>query len=123
MNDEVKKIAKAVLISTDGEVTDIELDISTNSGLESFQTIVGGPIEMVRTPEFFSEDTVAILHEEGKLEDLPVNLTATLLLASVLFADDHIVGPLILTGVGGDGETVDCSVTANEVKARLIAAV
>lgn len=60
--------------------------------LETYQTLVGGYIEVVRRP-FFPGDVIAIVDEEGVLKNRPANVLlpdGTLLAGTVVF----VGGPL-----------------------------
>lgn len=72
-----------------------------NNSLDSLQEIVGGPIETV-TP---TSDLCIICNEDGKLKNLPYNIT--------MFGIDF-VGTLILVGVDGD-EFADVPITLGRV--------
>lgn len=68
--------------------------------LETFQKLVGGPIETVTIPG----DVILIVNEEGKLRDLPHNFNFGL---PPFY--DHVVGTAVL--VGRDGEDFgDCPI-------------
>ena len=75
-----------VIIKEPGK-SSVEKTISNS--LESLQEIVGGPIETVT----LASDLCIICNEEGKLKNLPYNIT--------IFGVDF-VGTLILVGVNKD---------------------
>ena len=60
--------------------------------LEELQRFVCGYIEVVT----LSDGRLLIINEEGKIENLPYNVEATMLVADVLFPGDYIVGPAVL---------------------------
>ena len=89
---------KALRISTVGDIEVIDIE----NKLEVLQDLVGGYIDY----NSLSQDGVdMILNEEGKILDLDYNLKATLLYrATHLYADDYIVGDVIIVGTDNYGE-------------------
>lgn len=81
-----------VIITTDGKLTPYNLPDGEKSALESLQGIVGGYIQVLP----LSDGQILVINEEGKLEGLEINLTATQLAKDVLAEDDFIVGDCIL---------------------------
>ena len=65
------------------------IDISFENNLTAFQEAVGGPIECIR----LSNREVLICHEEGRLLDLPYNIT---------IGSEPIVGPVVVAGIRDD---------------------
>ena len=63
---------KAIVITTDNEISIRDLVLKNDSMLESLQQIVGGYIETVR-PIRLRGDLLMIVNEEGLLQNLPVN--------------------------------------------------
>ena len=89
---------KVLVITTKGEYEEKEI----NNNLKTLQDIVGGYIEY----SSLSQDGIdMILNEEGKIMDLDYNLKATLLYrATHLYADDYIVGDVVIVGTNNQGE-------------------
>ena len=110
----------AYVILPSGEVT-----VKAIKGLNSYQAIVGGPIEYVPFPTVLQDEATkkvarvqvsCYVNEEGKIHNLPINRKATELVATVLFPDDFISGPMILTGIDTEtGEDVDCPIGIKEI--------
>jgi hypothetical protein len=100
---------KAIIIHTDGRTTKEEF--SSTIPLEKFQGWVGGSIELVPYfTKFEGEACVAFCNEEGKLEGLPVNITATFAWARSLrrpvnALGDVLNGPVVI--VTGDAEFME----------------
>lgn len=63
---------KAIVITTDNEISIRDLEVKNDSMLEALQQIVGGYIETVR-PIRLRGDLLMIVNEEGLLQNLPVN--------------------------------------------------
>lgn len=59
-----------ILIKSDGTYSDVEIDGS----LKSYQSLVNGYIETVRTKV---SELLLLIDEEGKLKHLPINRTAS----------------------------------------------
>ncbi len=73
--------------------------------LQALQQLVGGYIEAVS-----GDDWTLYLNEEGKLQGLPVNRTATLFLNELIpgFAQrDVLVGTVVFVGADGRGGSAD----------------
>lgn len=81
----------AVTIGTDGSITEFVLDDA--NGLEQLQALVGGWLEGVDLGDAFM-----YVNEEGKIDGLPVNASATLLFHAVHGPHDIIVGNVVLVG-------------------------
>lgn len=60
--------------------------------LEELQRFVCGYMEVVT----LSDGRLLVLNEEGKIDGLPYNVEATLLVADVLLPGDYIAGPAVL---------------------------
>ena len=81
---------KSKILKSSGEQLEVTPKGKTFT-LAEMQEIVGGNIEMV----FLPNHMVMVVNEEGKLFNLPLNATATLLMNR--FSDDFIVGNVLLT--------------------------
>lgn len=83
-------------------------------GYRDFQRVLGGPIELVGTPW---QGVIGYANELGKVVGaLAINHLASRLLADNLSADDHIVGPLILSGLDPEtGNEIDCPLDVEDV--------
>ena len=60
--------------------------------LQELQHLVGGDIECV----FLSGSEILVINEEGKLQGLPYNRSATQRVADRLVPGDYIAGPAVL---------------------------
>lgn len=100
----------ALLIPADDASPVREVEVG---GLADLQALVGGFIESV--PYAGRVDVVPYFNEEGKLLGLPVNARATRLLDLSLFAFDHVVGEVVLTGF--NPETGDMVALPDDVAA------
>ena len=78
--------------------------------LKTFQDIVGGNIEVV---ELTSRHAL-IVNEEGKLQGLPLNRKATMLLRKLRKTTDYIVGDAFIVRKDEEGFT-DVSVDSMDV--------
>lgn len=90
---------EAVVVQPDGEVSKALVN-----GLQSYQQVVGGYIEGVFGPDF-----VMYVNEEGLLKGLPYNESASLFASRAFNHPVHLVGPVVIVGVG-DSEGNDTSV-------------
>lgn len=81
---------KSKILKSNGDVVEIA-PMGKHFSLAEMQEIVGGNIEMV----FLANHTVMVVNEEGKLFNLPLNATATLLMNR--FSDDFVVGNVLIT--------------------------
>ncbi len=93
----MKKPIEVAVIHPDGRVEKKSLV----ADLEPLQKEVGGYIQQLK----LAPGIWAWVHEEGKLEGLPVNPKATAFCHVVgpnIAADDYIVGPMVVTGPGGN---------------------
>lgn len=100
----------ARLIKTNGAAFDVFPNNGKIFTLEELQGFVGGYIEFVRLDgaandkEGLLKNKVMCLNEEGKLEGLPENKTATLIAEGCLFDDDYIAGDALLMSPSEIGE-------------------
>lgn len=96
---------KAIRIDVDGSLHPLG-----SLSLETLQKSVGGWVQAI---ESNSGDITFWCNEEGKLEQLPVNTTATLMLYDknpAFKGHDFLVGPVVITGgVDEDGNTLPIS--------------
>lgn len=97
---------KAVYINTDNETYLASLD--PNDMLSGLQQAVEGFIEAVS----LTDNITMWINEEGKLNDLPVNVIATLFYHAAHGPHDIIMGNVILTGgPDEDGNTTELDMT------------
>ena len=91
---------KALLIGTDGTLTEVEI-----AGLADMQRAVGGRIEAV----YLHYGAVGFIDEEGKLKEKAGNLTATIgaQSAQAIMPDDVIAGDMLVLGDDGYGDNAD----------------
>jgi hypothetical protein len=80
---------RAVIVETNGTFRDTEID----SGLDTFQGIVGGYIEGV-----FGNVAMMYVNEEGLLLRLPPNPLATLFAQEILKRDVVLYGTALILG-------------------------
>jgi hypothetical protein len=81
---------------------------ATIDGYEDLSAAVGGFLQALGYPG--RADAVAYINEEGKLEGLPYNLRATVLLmtpAMGYMSGDYIAGDAVLVGANPMGEDLD----------------
>lgn len=76
----------ATLIRSNGEVSDVT-PAGGKFSLKTLQAYVGGYIEMIP----FSEDKILVCNEEGLLNNLPYNLSASLMAGRALMGDIVII--------------------------------
>ena len=81
----------STIIKTNGEVVNVEPKNGTDFKLAELQKIVGGYIEVV----YLSDTQIMIVNEEGKLNDLDFNSSATLAVR-MAGIDDVIVGDVLV---------------------------
>lgn len=83
------------LYGVDGSVQRFTLPESDSRALEQMQKMVGGYIELV-PPSLLDQTMVegrhVFVNERGRLEELPLNLKASLMLGSA----ELLVGPVLL---------------------------
>jgi hypothetical protein len=103
---------KAIQITTDGTLTELDLDAPEGS-LKVLQTAVGGYVQAID----LNPNVTMWVNEEGKLDGLPLNFHGTMFwAASYGFGTDQIVGDIVLTGgVDDEGDTLGLSPEAEEV--------
>lgn len=95
---------KAILLDVEGKVSTLDLD-SANS-LKTLQRAVGGWVQAV---DFSTELTIWV-NEEGKLNNLPINVEATKIWAHFFGNTDYIAGNAVFTGgTDENGETLAIS--------------
>jgi hypothetical protein len=82
----------ATLIKTDGTRKPMAPANGKHFDLKELQQAVGGYIEI----RYWGE-MVAVMNEDGKMQGLPVNPTATLLGRGFLHNGDEVVGDIVLT--------------------------
>lgn len=105
---------KALLISADGETTD--LDVPESGHLGWLQGHVGGYIEFVDLGLAGS----LVVNEEGKLHGLPRNRLATWLASPRLWGGDYIAGAAVLVGpVDDNGDFTSAPFETVEVAKRM----
>jgi hypothetical protein len=83
---------KSKILKTNGEQIEVAPKAKYFS-LSEMQEIVGGNIEMV----FLKNNLIMVVNEEGKLDNLPLNATATLLMMNSSKSADFIVGNVLVT--------------------------
>lgn len=86
-----------LLIKPDGTAEPVKPAEGKSFTLKELQGFVGGYIELVRV-EIEGYPFVAFINEEGKMNDLPLNVIATRI--SGLFPHDVIVGNMIVCDEG-----------------------
>lgn len=92
-----------IIITALGNMARVQVD-----GLADMQRIVGGYIEAVDV-EIAGQTCTIYVNEEGKLESLPKNDTATAVAVpgKHIFAGDYIAGDvLVIGGVDDEGESL-----------------
>lgn len=77
-------------IKTNGETIDVQPKNGTDYSLEELQGFVGGYIEIIG----HGKDGLMVVNEEGKLDGLPLNTTASLM------AGQTIVGNVLVCESG-----------------------
>ena len=82
----------ATLIKADGRECGLHPQNGSTFTLEELQNAVGGYIEIVEIDKEFD----MVVNEEGKLQLLPLNETATRLYQRARYTDDVIVGNVLL---------------------------
>ena len=91
---------KGLLIKADGVC-----EVFNYENLKSLQNAVGGYIEAISC-----DNLSFFLNEEGKLNNLPMNPLATLLVKHRIGQYDYIAGDVVVLGdVDEDGETLGLS--------------
>jgi len=85
---------KALVIPTEGEPREVEIPEGYPGHLDGLQAAVGGWIEYVPT----QLDVTLYCNEEGKIEGLPPNRTATALFGTMLMQHDYLAGDVVIIG-------------------------
>lgn len=104
--------------------------IPAEKSLEYFQGVVGGLIQYLPFPV---EGVDAFVNDEGKflgwqnlageyVEGLPYNETATVIMsnAGLLFPNDWIAGPMVLSACNDEGETVGLTESQKQAIRELV---
>jgi len=92
----------AITINTEGEVKEVQLS-NGDDNLAQLQEAVGGLVQAID----LTPNLTLWCNEEGKLHNLPINFSATLLWEKYFGQTDVILGNVILTGgTGKEGETL-----------------
>ena len=95
---------KAILLDVEGKVSTLDLDFMDS--LRILQRAVGGWVQAVD----FRDDLTIWVNEEGKLNNLPINVEATKIWAHFYGNTDFIVGNAVFTGgTDENGETMAIS--------------
>ena len=84
----------AMIIKTDGQVISVQPKNGKDFTLKELKAIVGGYIEIIRM-----NDKYMVVNEEGKLERLPYNSTATGFYWANVGRNDYIVGDVLVCGM------------------------
>lgn len=107
----------AVIIHTDNHVETINLP----NGYQAIQSVVGGFFEAVTSS---TGKTTFWVNEEGKLNSLPMNPVATVLLWELepsFKGRDFLMGTVLITGgVDEDGETLGVGAEGMSAVERLV---
>lgn len=104
-------VISAVVVETDGTVKKVEIE---NSDLKAYQSIVGGYIEGVFGPE-----ATLYVNEEGLIQSLPFNRSATMFANRFIAGGHALFGPALIVG-SADGEGNDTHVHENVVSYYLL---
>ena len=89
-----------LVIGTDGSVSRYEISDEIKKWFDEVKRIAG--IRYAESIYPMTSEFPAIIDEDGKLLDLPVNKMATNMCSSVLFSDDYISGNLAFLHFDGD---------------------
>ena len=84
----------STVINTDGLHKNVEPSNGEDFSLEELRRFVGGHIEIVR----LSKSQVMVVNEEGKVNDLPYNQYATMLV-NIAGIRDVIVGNVLVCDI------------------------
>lgn len=84
---------QAFLYKSDGEIVPVLPKNGISFTLKELRGFVKGYIQVIA----LNDGRIMILNEEGKLDSLKVNDTATNLAKDILFKDDYIVGDVLVT--------------------------
>jgi len=97
---------KVIRIDVDGKISGLQIPDT----LEAMQEQVGGYIEMIilSQPNNLNGNCslVGYVNEEGKPKNLPFNPLATKLCLDRLFFGDYINGPMIISAMDDQGNSV-----------------
>lgn len=105
---------KAIIITTVGEVSQIDL---TTDALNKLQSAVGGLVQAID----INPKLTMWCNEEGKMIKLPCNPFGQALWQEVFGRTDYIVGDIVLTGgADNEGKTMGLSVKTMDKIGRLI---
>lgn len=85
--------SQAYLYKTSGEIVPVLPINGTSFTLGELSSFVNGYVQIVT----LKDGRLMVMNEEGKLDGLKQNDTATNLAKSVLFNGDHIVGDVLVT--------------------------
>ena len=81
----------ATLITPNGKSTNVT-PANNKFNYKELNKLVGGYIEIIR----LNEDLVMVINEEGKLQNLPYNATATMYYQNYVSPYDCIVGNAVI---------------------------
>jgi hypothetical protein len=84
---------QAFLYKSDGEIVPVLPKNGISFTLKELRGFVNGFIQVIS----LNDGRLMILNEEGKLDSLKVNDTATNLAKDILFNGDYIVGDVLVT--------------------------
>jgi len=92
-------VNRSIVIKSTGEV--IRKDLEKLPTLDELQKVVGGYIELIPHFEtYLGEKCIALCNEDGKLNNLPFNSTATVAWiknsSSDFIIDDMLVGDVVI---------------------------
>lgn len=83
----------AKLIKVNGEEIEISPKNGTDFSLEELQNYVDGYIEIVNLR---SENNIMIINEEGAINDMPVNLKASMIYSKEFNVNQCIYGDVVI---------------------------
>lgn len=83
---------KPCIITSDGDVREVEPKNGTDFTLEELQRIVDGNVEIID----IGYNQIMCMDEEGKIHGKHVNVLATMYASGHLFGDDVIVGDVLV---------------------------
>lgn len=82
----------AKIYKVNGEILDIEPKNGSDFSLEELQGVVRGYIEILP----LNNDEIMVMNEEGKCDNLGINLMATSLMLCAGYRHDFIVGDVLV---------------------------
>jgi Domain of unknown function (DUF3846) len=91
-----KRQLHSLLYKTDLSVTRIRPSNGSHFKLEEMQAIVGGLIQIVPLEREGLPDMLLVIHEEGKLINLPLNIFATVEWVRYYGQTDYVSGDAII---------------------------